>query len=85
MPTVPVVGVGKDGRKVIGPWGYLNRKLPFIELPLRLLALCRPILGSERHRYAIAWLDKLGTSPMAHHGSNGNRSGKREGGVESRK
>ena len=28
--------VGKDGRRtVIGPWGYLNRKLPFIELPLR--------------------------------------------------
>ena len=35
MPTVPVVGVRKDGRTVIGPWGYLNRKLPFIELPLR--------------------------------------------------
>ena len=49
------------------------------------MALCRPILGSERHRYAFAWPDKLGTSPMAHHGSNGNRSGKREGKVESRK
>ena len=35
MPIVPVVGVGKDGRTVVGPWGYLNRKLPFIELPLR--------------------------------------------------
>ena len=35
MPIVRVVGVGKDGRIVIGPWGYLNRKLPFIELPLR--------------------------------------------------
>ena len=35
MPTVPVVGVGKDGRTVIGAWGYLNRKLSFIELPLR--------------------------------------------------
>ena len=34
MPTVPVVvGVGKEGRTLIRPWGYLNRKLPFIELP----------------------------------------------------
>ena len=33
MPTVPVMGVGKEGRTVIGPWGYLNKKLPFIELP----------------------------------------------------
>ena len=39
MPTAPVVGVGKDGRTVIGPWGYLNRKLPFIELPLRTVGL----------------------------------------------
>ena len=38
MPIVPVVGVGKDGRTVIGPWDYLNRKLPFIELPLRTAA-----------------------------------------------
>ena len=33
VPTVPIVGVGKDGRTSIGPRGYLNRKLPFIELP----------------------------------------------------
>ena len=83
MPTVPVVGVGKDGRTVIGPWGYLNRKLPFIELPLRTAGPV-PADSHKRHRYAIAWPDKLGTSPMAHDGSNGNRSGKREGGVESR-
>ena len=49
------------------------------------MALCRPILGSERHRYAIVWPDKLGTSPMTHDGSNENGSGKREGGVESSK
>ena len=30
IPTVPVVGMGKEGGTVIGPWGYLNRKLPFI-------------------------------------------------------
>ena len=35
MPIVPVVGVGKDGRTVIGPWDCLNRKLSFIELSLR--------------------------------------------------
>ena len=33
MPTVPIVGMGKEGRTLIGTWGYLNRKLPFIELP----------------------------------------------------
>ena len=33
VPTVPIVGVGKGGPTSIGPWGYLNRKLPFIELP----------------------------------------------------
>ena len=33
MPTVSVVVVGKDGRILVGPWGYLNRKLPFVELP----------------------------------------------------
>ena len=32
-PTVPVVCVGKEGRTLINLWGYLNRKLPFIELP----------------------------------------------------
>ena len=38
-----------------------------------LLALCRKTLGSERHRYAIAQPDKLGTGPM-----NGRRRGIRE-------
>ena len=33
MPTVPVAGVGKEGRPLIDPWGYLNRKLPVVELP----------------------------------------------------
>ena len=33
VPTVPIVGVGKKGRTLIGPWAYLSRKLPFIELP----------------------------------------------------
>ena len=41
-----------------------------LELPWGLLALCRRTLGSECHRYAIAWPDKLGTGPMAHGGLN---------------
>ena len=42
MPTVPIVGMGKEGHTLICPWGYLNRKLPFmIELPGELLALCQ--------------------------------------------
>ena len=84
MPTVLIVGVGKEGRKLIGPWGYLNRKLPFIELPWELMAMCRLSVVNAIGN-AIAWPDNLGTSPMAHVGSNGNRSGKREGEVESLK
>ena len=30
VPTAPVAGVGKEGRALIGSWGYLNRTLPFI-------------------------------------------------------
>ena len=33
IPTVPIVSMGKEGRTLIGPLGYLNRKLPFIALP----------------------------------------------------
>ena len=33
MPTVPIVSMGKEGRTLIGPLGYLNRKTPFIALP----------------------------------------------------
>ena len=36
------------------------------ELPWGLLALCRRTLGSERHRYAIAWPDELGADPIAY-------------------
>ena len=84
MPTVPIVGVGKEGRTLIGPWGYLNRKLPFIELPWELLALCRFSVVNAIGN-TVAWPDKLGTSPMAHVGSNVNRSGRQGGEVESRK
>ena len=33
VPTVAIAGMGKEGRTLIGPRGYLNRKLQFIELP----------------------------------------------------
>ena len=41
MPTVSVVGVRKEGFKLNSPRGYLNRKLPFVELLCELLALYR--------------------------------------------
>ena len=83
MPAVPVVGVENEGRILICSWDYLNKNLPFIELPWELLALCWfsvvNVIGN-----ANAWPDNLGTSPMAHGGSNGNRSEKRKGGIEPR-
>ena len=33
IPTVPEVGIGKEGRTLNGPLGYLKGKLPFVELP----------------------------------------------------
>lgn len=57
MPIVPVVGVGQEGYTLIGP----SMRLPEKEL----LALYRRIHGIKSHR----WPRKLGTNPMAHHGS----------------
>lgn len=56
VPSVqgPVVCVEKEERRLIALWKYLKRQLPLTELPQELLALCRQILGSERHRDAIA-------------------------------
>ena len=65
-----LVGVGKERRTKFGPRWYLKRQHPLLELPLGLLALCRWTLGSERHRYVIAWPDKLGTNPTAVGGIN---------------
>ena len=47
-----------------------ERQHPLLELPRGLLALGRRTLGDERHRQAIALLDKLGTGPMAVEGIN---------------
>ena len=46
--------------------GDPQRQHPLHELPRGLLSLCRRTLGSERHRYAVAWPDKLGTDPIAY-------------------
>lgn len=46
--TVTVVSVCKEGCTLIGPWGYLNRKLPFAELPREPLALFQWILSNTR-------------------------------------
>ena len=66
---IPIVGVGKERHTI--NWlvpDELQRQHPLLELPWELLALCRRTLGSERHRYAIPWPDKLGTDPMAYGG-----------------
>ena len=47
--------------------GDLPRQHPF-GTTLRFTGPCRRTLGSERHRHAIAWPDKLGTDPMAYGG-----------------
>ena len=65
--VVSVVGVRKEGLALTSPRGYLNRKLPFVELLWELLALYRfsvvNVIGN-----AIVWPDKFETSPMAHDG-----------------
>ena len=59
------MGKGKRGAYYL-VHGDLPRQHPFgTTLRFILLALHRRSLGSERHRYAIAWPDKLGTDPMA--------------------
>ena len=35
-----IVGVGKEGRTLTGPWGYLNRQNPLLDLSRGLLGLC---------------------------------------------
>lgn len=70
MSPVPNVGAGKDAHTLVGLWGYLNSKIPFIEVLWERLGFCGWIIVSERHRYAFVWPDKHGTSPMAHDGYN---------------
>ena len=58
--------MGKERRIFIGLW-WPARQHMLLKLPRGLLlALCRRTLGRERHRYAIAWLNTLGTDPMAY-------------------
>ena len=46
------------------------------------MAQCRWALGGQRHRYATAWPDKLGTDMMAVDGIDGRRREKRWEGEE---
>ena len=56
-----LVGVGKVGRTMINLSTVTPEKAaPSTGTTLRTAGN----LGSERHRYAIAWPDKLGTDPM---------------------
>lgn len=37
--SIPIVGVGKEGRSSTGLWGFLNRQRPLIELPWKFVTL----------------------------------------------
>ena len=73
MPT-SYTNSGCEQREAHTNWsiyGDLQKAAPVTgTLPWGLLTLCRQTLGSERHRYTIAWPDKLGTDPIAHGGLN---------------
>ena len=79
--SIPTVGVGKRGE-----YELVHSDLPRQQsfgITLRFTGPVPADYCSERHRYAIAWPDKLGTDPMAYGGFiNGRRRGTRE---ESRK
>ena len=63
MPTYTNCGCGKEANI---NWSMVTcQGSTRSELPRGLLAPCRRTLGIERHRYAIAGPDKLGTDPMA--------------------
>ena len=50
-----IVGVGKERDKKNDQSGFLSRQHLLLELRRGLQTLCWRLLGSERHRYAIAW------------------------------
>ena len=62
----PISGCRKQRRIFIGPWWPAKPAI----VRKGSLAPCRRTLGSERHRYAIAWPEKLGTDPMAYSGKH---------------
>ena len=62
MPTVQVVGVGKESYTFIGQWDYLNRQHPNVTLvTMGPIALCRQTLGGD----AIGMQFLRETHPMA--------------------
>ena len=58
-------GCGKERRILIGPWCQVSTRLE-----LTTLRFTGPVPARERHRYAVASPDKLGTDPMAYGGFN---------------
>lgn len=78
-----MVGVGKEGRKSIGPWGYCNEQLALFVLVLYRSRTSGSLLwwtlGGEPYQYACAWPDKLGIGWITHGDSDGNSSRKWEG------
>ena len=37
MSTLSIIGVGKERRTLVGPWGYLKRLHPLLELPVNAI------------------------------------------------
>ena len=50
---ITIVAVGKETRTLIGPWWYLPRQHPLLEVPQELMALCRRTLGGTQLRDLI--------------------------------
>ena len=62
MPTVQVVGVGKERHTSIGQWGYLKRQHPNVtQATMGPMVLCRQTLGGD----AIGTQFLRETDPMA--------------------
>ena len=62
MPTVQVVGVGKERHTFIGQWGYLKRQHPNVtRAAMGPMALCQRTLGGD----AIGTQFVRETDPMA--------------------
>ena len=62
MPTVQVVGVGKERHTLVGQWVYLKREHPNVtRATMGPMALCRRTLGGD----AIVTQPLRETHPMA--------------------
>ena len=59
----------------------INRQHMLLKLPRELMVVRRQPLGRERHRYAMACPDKLGTDLMAVEGANQWTPSRKAGGI----